>query len=540
MTNTLYYGDNLRIMREKMADESVDLVYLDPPFKSDLDYNLLFRTDGLAPDEAQMTAFKDTWIWDAAAQEAYDDVQGLTNVNLVNVINALHSGFGPVPMLAYIVNMAIRLVALHRILKSTGTLYLHCDPTASHYLKIVLDAVFGPERFFSEIIWRRTNSRSTAGKWPRLHDVILTYTKTGAKTFNSLKAKADIAKTPHTLITVDGVKYQTYELTGPGITKDGDSGKPWRGFDPSEMGRHWGNSLTQREEWDDAGLIHWPKDGGWPRRRDEEQFVPGDRMITVGDVWTDIDRINQSAKERLGYPTQKPVALLERIIAASSNPGDVVFDPFCGCGTTIEAAQKLGRKWIGIDVSPFAIQLIKKIRIGGAFPELKAGVDYEIDGLPTTVEGAALLADQDKKAFEIWAVSVIDGIPNEKKGADGGIDGRIPFKPDGKATKFAVVSVKGGKLKADDIRSLMTVAQREKASSLGFGVMISLHEPTQKMRTDAATAGTVEINGQKYPLIQTLTVEEILHGKRMRIPLTDAGVAYKKAKKVEAKQEVLL
>lgn len=245
--------------------------------------------------------------------------------------------------------------------------------------------------------------------------------------------------------------------------------------------------------------------------------------------------------ERLDYPTQKPVGLLKRIIMASSNQGDLVFDPFCGCGTTIEAAEELKRDWIGIDVSPFAISLIRRQRLR-SFQYLKLGVDYDIKGLPTTLSGARMMWEQDTKAFEIWCVSEVDGIPNDKKGSDKGVDGRIPFKPDGKKTRYAVVSVKGGKLKPDDVRSLVMVAQREKASSLGFGVFISFQKPTSAMRADAVSAGTTEINGNRYPLIQCLTVAEMLGGRRPNLPLVDPGAAYgrKKRKTVTGQQDSML
>jgi DNA modification methylase len=286
------------------------------------------------------------------------------------ILRALRSFLGDSDLMAYLAMMAVRLVEMRRVLKETGSLYLHCDPTASHYLKILLDGIFGANRFLNEIIWRRTNARGTTGRWPRIHDVILHYANGRRFTFNPQKTKADKAKLPHTLITgPDGRKYQTYELTAPGTTKDGDSGKPWRGYDPNEYGRHWGNSQTVRDAWDTEGLIHWPKDGGFPRRRGKEPFDPESRQVTVGDVWTDIDRLNQAAKERLGYPTQKPLALLERIIAASSNPGDFILDPFCGCGTTVHAAQKLGRQWTGIDVTHYAITVVEN-RLRKEFPDL--------------------------------------------------------------------------------------------------------------------------------------------------------------------------
>lgn len=338
MANHLYYGDNLEVLRAHVGDESVDLIYLDPPFNSNANYNVLFRSPAGISSQAQIEAFEDTWHWNDAAENAFHEVMQGQNADVANMLRAMRSFLKENDMMAYLTHMAVRLLELHRVLKPTGSIYLHCDPTASHYLKVVMDAVFGKVHYRSEIIWKRTNARGTPANWPRLHDVILVYWKSDNAIFFAQKAKAEISKTPHTLITVEGVKYQTYELTGAGVTKDGESGRPWRGFDPTSLGRHWGNNHAQMDAWDANGEIHWPRDNGFPRRRDLEAFDPHSREVLVGDVWVDIDRINQSAKERLGYPTQKPVALLERILSASSNPGDLVLDPFCGCGTTVHAA----------------------------------------------------------------------------------------------------------------------------------------------------------------------------------------------------------
>ena len=345
-------------------------------------------------------------------------------------------------------------------------------------------------------------------------------------------------------------------------------GKVWKGFDPTAKGRHWAipgaiweevgvdpTELTQHQKLDllyEKGFITITPGEAWPMY--ERAILPTDGPAAA-DIWAfqpytegtvfgtgagidaDVRWLSTRDTERLGYPTQKPVTLLTRIIEASSKPGDVVLDPFCGCGTTIAAAETLKRQWIGIDISPFAIQLIRRQRLQGHFPNLKEGVDYLISGLPTTLDGAKLMFEQDPKAFEIWAVSLIDGIPNDKKGADKGIDGRIPFKPDGKTAKFAVVSVKGGKLKADDIRSLVAVAKREESSSLGFGVFVTLNAPTAGMKSDAAAAGVTTVNGKVFPFVQILTVEEILKGARPRLPLIDVSIGYKKGAKVDTTEQ---
>ena len=559
MKNTLYYGDNIKIMREHISSASVDLVYLDPLFKSNLDYNILFKAGGLTPDEAQMTAFKDTWAWDDGANEAYDEVQDLSNVHLVNIVNALKEALDTSPMMAYIVMMTIRLNEIYRVLKPSGCMYLHCDPTASHYLKIILDALFGPTNYLNEIIWRRTGSHNNSKRFGPIHDVIHFYRKSPSyKHLPSFR--------PYTRGHVSSYfksedakgKYWTNAIHGKGL-RNGESGKPWKGFDPTSAGRHWAvpsdlvemlgidPDLPQHEKLDamsDIGVIDFPaaSSGSLPTYRQYLNRSPG---LLSQDIWAyqphtrgilhnspeaideDVRWLTaQGDDERLGYPTQKPVGLLKRILLASTKKGDVVLDPFCGCGTTIEAAEEVKRKWIGIDISPFAIQLVRNARI--------IGKNYDVRGLPTTIEGAKLLAQQDtiKKAFEIWCVSTLDGYPNEKKGADKGIDGRIKFRPGGTSgpSKYAVVSVKSGKLKADDIRAFKDVANREKSTSMGFGVFVCMNEPTAKMRAGANNVPLIEVAGIKYHAIQIITVDEMLHGKRPKLPFFDPSATYAKSK----------
>ncbi|MCA1654803.1 MAG: site-specific DNA-methyltransferase [Sphingomonadales bacterium] len=489
--NRLYYGDNLEVLRDEIADASVDLIYLDPPFNSNASYNILFKSPAGGGTDASIEAFGDTWAWGPTASTALIDITQSGNHKLHTLMQAMKTAIGENAMMAYLAMMAVRLVELHRVLKPSGSLYLHCDPTASHYLKLVLDAVFGPENYQAEIIWRRTNSRSTAGKWPRLHDVILHFSRSPSAVFHQQTALGELAKTPHTLITgKDGLKYNTFELTGAGQTKDGESGKPWRGFDPHKMGRHWGYSTSQLEEWAAGDLIHFPSNGGFPRRRADTPFDPTNRMVTVGDVWSDIDRLNQTAKERLGYPTQKPIALLERIIAASSNPGDVVLDPFCGCGTAVDAAQKLGREWIGIDVTHLAIGLIEKrlkegygpnlleknpprVRLGegdrpaqlggggaataptappppSAVPlpqQAGGGLAYEVIGVPKDKDSALRLAEEKPHDFQNWFCLKVGGYPLDggRKGADKGIDGHFYPYENARETSTGVISVKAGR-----------------------------------------------------------------------------------------------
>lgn len=534
--NTLYYGDNLDVLRQHVKGESVDLVYLDPPFNSQQNYNVLFAEHGTRA-AAQIKAFEDTWQWDESAARTYAETveQG---GGVSQVLQAFRTFLGESDMLAYLAMMAPRLLELRRVMKPKASIYLHCDPTASHYLKMLMDAVFAPENFRNEIVWKRHNARSTEGRWARIHDVILLYTKTSNFFFQPTQVKADKAKLPHTLITVGDVKYQTFELTGAGTTKEGESGKPWRRFDPTAMGRHWANAHAQMDEWDAEGLIHWPKPGsagGFPRRRAAEPFVEEDRVVTVGDVWTDIDRINQAAKERLGYPTQKPEALLLRIVQASSKEGDTILDPFCGCGTTIAAAQRLKRRWAGIDITHLAIGLIKH-RLRDAYgPSVEK--TYKVIGEPTTADGARQLAAEDKYQFQWWALGLVGARPvDEKKGADKGIDGRIYFHDESTSgkTKQIVLSVKGGHLKATDVRDLRGVIEREKAA---LGVLISLDEPTSAMRKEAATAGFYKSPWGQHPRLQLRTVAELLAGKGIDQP--PSNVTHKKAPKARGHESQL-
>ncbi len=525
MPNALHYGDNLAVLRESIASEGVDLVYLDPPFNSQASYNLLFKGPSGKGADAQIEAFEDTWHWGEEAERAFAEVLDLPHTQAAELLRALRSFLGENDMMAYLAMMAVRLIELHRVLKQTGSLYLHCDPTASHHLKVVMDAIFGAEQFVAEIVWRRTNARGTTGRWPRLHDIIFQYARSDQFLFRPMKAKAEKSKLPHTLITgEDGLKYQTYELTAPGATKEGESGKPWRGYDPNKYGRHWANSHTQMNEWDEGSLIHWPKDGGFPRRLDDAPFDPEGRMVTIGDVWTDIDRLNQTAKERLGYPTQKPLALLERILLASSNEGDVVLDPFCGCGTTIYAAQKLRRSWIGIDITHLAISLIER-RLKDAFP----GIAFEVHGTPKDLASAQDLARRDKYQFQWWAVSVVDARPygGKKKGADTGIDGILFFRGDKDKTEKALVSVKGGdNVGVNMVRELIAVVEREKAA---IGVLITAGLPTRAMEREASAAGLFESPFEKVPKIQIITLAELFQDKRPRIPRIDTAATFKAA-----------
>lgn len=528
--NRLYYGDNLDVLRRHLDDGSVDLVYLDPPFNSNAAYNVLFAERDGTQAASQMKAFEDTWRWDeCAARACAETIEAGGRVS--EAMRAFRTFLGDSDMMAYLAMMAPRLVELRRVLKPAGSLYLHCDPAASHYLKMLLDAIFGAAFFRGEIVWRRTNARSTPHRWPRIHDVLLFYTRGADFTFRSLKVPGDKERLPHTLITrPDGRKYQTYELTAPGATQEGDSGRPWRGFDPNVYGRHWANSHVTMDGWDRQELIHWPKDGGFPRRRAAEPFDPDIRTVTVSDVWADIDRINQAAKERLGYPTQKPEALLERIITASSNEGDTVLDPFCGCGTTIAAAQKLNRRWIGIDITSLAINLIRN-RLADSFG---SGVQYEVIGEPVSLPDAARLAQEDPYQFQWWALGLVGARPVEqKKGADRGIDGRIYFH-EGAAekTKEIILSVKAGHANVAHVRDLRGVIDREQAE---IGALLCMEDPTPAMRKEAAGAGFYTSPWGRHPRLQILTIEDLLTGKTLSRPPSQTSVTFRRAPKATPK-----
>jgi site-specific DNA-methyltransferase (adenine-specific) len=526
MPNTLYYGDNLDVLRRYVGDATVDLVYLDPPFNSNANYNVLFAAKDGNQSAAQIQAFEDTWRWDEAAARQYDELVAAGG-KVADVVVAFRKFLGTNDMLAYLVMMAPRLVELHRVLKPTGSLYLHCDPTASHYLKVLLDAVFGAVNFRSEVIWRRTNAHNNVrSRWGDETDTLLYYTKTSEFTFNLQYRpySEEYIRSHYSQVDSEGRRYTTRDLRNPG---DRPNLKyTYRGYKPHANG--WAISLEKMQEYDAAGLLHFPesKDGRIRLKRYLDE-MPGTPM---GTSWDDILPLNSQAAERLGYPTQKPLALLERIISASSNPGDVVLDPFCGCGTTIDAAQKLGRRWIGIDVTHLAIGLIKS-RLADSYG---TDVTYEVIGEPTTVQGAEQLADEDKFQFQAWALGLVGArtADSAKKGADRGIDGRLYFQ-DGRplATHEIIFSVKAGGITASHVRDLLGVVNTEGAA---IGALISLKAPTKAMREAAASAGfyTSPLTEERYPRIQLVTVGELLDGKQLQRPwFTGGDVTVKKAPK---------
>lgn len=529
MTNTLYFGDNLHVLRDRIASESVDLVYLDPPFNSNANYNILFKSPDGHDSDAQIEAFEDTWHWNDTAEDAFDEVMRSGNADAFELLRAMRGFLGDNDMMAYLAMMAIRLIELHRVLKPTGSLYLHCDPTASHYLKLLLDGVFGATNYRNEIIWRRTTSHNSANRYGKIADTILFYTKSDDWTWNDIRVPYSDAQMSRYHEDEEGRLYRAENLTAD--RRNSNSGKfEWRGTMPPNT-RGWAYSIDQLEEWWAEGRILTRRDGS-PRMDGLKVYLEGLEGQKLQSVWTDIARIGNTASERLGYPTQKPLALLERIIAASSNPGDVVLDPFCGCGTAVHAAQKLGRQWIGIDVTHLAIGLIEK-RMKDAFP----GIAFDVVGRPEDLDSALDLAARDRHQFELWALSMVDAVPwkGGRKGADGGIDGIIYFKPDGKRTEKAIVEVKGGGIGVKDIGRLAQVMEREKAL---FGVFLTAQPPTRAMERDAAAVGVWEneYTGRKHPRLQIITLAELFHGKQPDIPWVDASVI-KRAKREDTSQQ---
>jgi len=527
--NTLYYGDNLDVLRRYVADESVDLVYLDPPFKSNQDYNVLFAEQDGSRSAAQIKAFEDTWRWDQAAAAAYEEVvEGGGRVS--QAMQAFRTFLGESDMLAYLAMMAPRLVELRRVLKTTGSIYLHCDPTASHYLKMLMDAIFAPQNFRNEIIWKRTSAHNDARRFADVYDCILYYVRSRVATWNPQYAAhgEHYLKTHYGRTDKEGRQYRLDNIIrSASMGPRPNLAYEYKGYKP-QWG--WRVNLEKLKGIDKAGRLTWSATGipYLVRFLDE---MPGAAMPSI---WDNIPPINSQAQERLGYPTQKPEALLERVITASSNKGDVVLDPFCGCGTAVAVAQRLERNWIGIDITHLAITLIRH----RLFTAYGGKAEYDVIGEPVSVPDAEALAAEDKYQFQWWALGLVGARPAEqKKGADKGIDGRLYFhdEAEGGKTKQIILSVKGGGLKAQDVRDLRGVIEREKAE---IGVLISLEEPTKQMRTEAASAGFYESPGwqKKYPHLQLFTVADLLGGKRIDYPpAKQTNVTFKRAPKAKGK-----
>ncbi len=527
-TNTLYYGDNLPILREYIPDESVDLIYLDPPFNSNRSYNVLFKESAGAASEAQIGAFEDTWNWGPGPIAAYDEIASHGTDDVAKLLTAMLSALGHNPVTAYLSMMAIRLVELRRVLKPTGSIYLHCDPTVSHYLKVLMDGIFDARNFRNEVTWQRTNVHNDAKRWGTVADTLLYYGKTGNVTWNSPRVAHSDAHL--------AAKYRYDDKDGRGLYQLDNMTSPnprpnmiyeWKGHASPPYG--WRYSLETMTRLDVEGRIWYPATTSKrPRLKRYLQEMSGSAM---NSIWTDIAPINSQAKERLGYATQKPLALLERIITASSKPGDIVLDPFCGCGTAVHAAQKLGRKWIGIDITHLAISLIRR-RMHDAFPRIK----IHVVGEPVDLPGAQELAAKDPYQFQWWVLDRIDAqsVTDKKKGMDRGIDGVIAFMERGDR-KRVIVSVKAGSIGPQHVRDLKGVLEREKEP---IGVLLSLKQPTREMKTEAAAAGTwrSEQWQKNYPRIQLISASDLFNGKGVQVPAYVSPFA-KAAREVQDESE---
>ncbi len=548
-TNTLYYGDNLEILRKYISDNSVDLIYLDPPFNSKATYNLLYKEHSGELSHAQITAFEDTWQWGIESEASLKEIalSSIAPQPAKELMSVLPNFVGQkTPMRAYLTMMAIRLVELKRVLKDTGSIYLHCDPTASHYLKILMDTIFGGANFRNEIVWKRTSAHSGSKRWAPVHDTILFYTKTSNFMWNATFSDYGEEYLDSFYRFKDDIgRYQLGDLTGAG-TRLGDSGRPWHGINPTNIGRHWAVpnrilkerlgdnilSATVQEKLDaldKEGLVYWPSKGSMPRLK---RYHRQDGGVSILDVISDINPTGAHAKERLGYPTQKPEALLERIIRASSNEGDIVLDPFCGCGTALVTAQMLNRKWIGIDITHLAISTMKW-RLERMF-NLKPEKDYKVIGEPKDTESAKALSQQSKYQFQWWAVSLIGGQPygDKKKGADSGIDGYLYFMDEKDKVKKAIISVKGGNVGVSQVRDLIGVVKREKAQ---MGIFLTLEPPTRPMEQEAVLEGFYDSPlGKKYQKIQIFSIDQLMNGHKPEIPPWVSPIATpQKAKKKE-------
>jgi adenine specific DNA methylase Mod len=521
--NQLFFGDNLGVLRESIKDESVDLIYLDPPFNSSANYNVLFSSPKGHQSGAQIEAFEDTWHWGEEAEKEYAEILSQPNTQLADVVRSFRQFLGENDMMAYLVMMANRLLELHRVLKETGSLYLHCDPTASHYLKLVLDGIFGADQFRNEIVWKRTTAHNDPVRYGRISDRILYYTKTDKRTFNVMHGDYSAEQLSRYKYEDEKGKFKAENLTAPHFSETRTI--DWRGVHPGSN-RQWRFSTEELDRLYEEGRILLQRNG-LPRKDGLKEYLHEALGAPLQDIWMDI-QMAPTTGERLGYPTQKPLALLDRIIASSSNVGDVVLDPFCGCGTAVHSSQKLNRNWIGIDITHLAISLIEK-RLRDAFPK----IEFEVHGTPKDYEGAKNLAERDKYQFQWWACSLVNAQPygGKKKGADGGVDGIIFFQDEiGTPSRKIIVSVKGGEnVGVTMVEDLIATIQRQKAE---IGLFVTLNAPTKPMIAEAAAAGFYKSPaGGVFPKIQILEIEKLIeHHDEARYPHLDAGsLTFKKA-----------
>ena len=467
--NKLYYGDCLTVMQE-MKSNSVDLIYLDPPFNSNRQYNSIYKDETGRPLPDQIDAFCDMWELDTETERAYRTMpvlmreQGIDDATVEFWrlwMNALRNT--QPRLLAYLTYMVQRLLQMRIILKDTGSVYLHCDQTASHYIKVMMDAIFGHQNFRNEVIWAYRTGGPSKRSFAKKHDTILFYSKTNNYVFNTQKEQS-YTKSKNRRPGIGGGKARFYE--------------------------------------DERGVFNW---------------------VNMRDVWN-ISYIGSTSKERMGYAAQKPLALLERIIQASTNEGDLVLDPFAGCATTLEAAHRLERRWIGVDIAIHAVKRVARQRLVDRLGLLE-DKDFVIDGVPRNVEGARDLWERDKYHLQKWAVEQSDGFVTAKRTADGGIDGRIYFEMPGPYAgdshlESMVLEVKGGKsVNIGMVRALRGVLEQDNALMAGLIVLEDL-SPRQRGSFERvmAEAGDLEVHGIPYPRMQLLTVRELQDDRRFKTP----------------------
>ena len=524
--NQLYFGNNLEVLRRHIPVASVDLIYLDPPFNSNATYNMLFKEPSGDQSAAQIAAFDDTWKWGPQAEEAFDEAVMAGPPDLAELLKALRQVLRRSNMLAYLSMMAVRLIELHRVLKPTGSLFLHCDPTASHYIKLILDNIFSPKNFRNEIIWERSQPKGHATtRFSRAHDTIFYYSKSEKSVFNPQFTDHDPGYLEKFYCHVDpetGRRYRLGDLTNPNkdrpnLTYEFPPGsgtvRVWR-WTKERMMKAW-----------EAGLVVISGEGGVARGK---RYLDEMQGTLVKDIWGDIEHLHGSHGEHMGYQTQKPEALLARIIRAASHEGDVVLDPFCGCGTAVAVAERLQRRWIGIDVTYLAIDLIRK-RLEDSFGKERA--EYEEIGIPRDVPSAGRLFKLDPFQFECWALSMVGArSARDKRGADRGIDGVMNLRDEYSGEyKKIILQVKGGQVSVSQVRDLKGVLEREKGE---IGVFLTLRKPTRQMQKEADEAEPFIDQGfpeKRFPRLQILTIEEIFAGKKINFPTWWSQDTFKKS-----------
>jgi DNA modification methylase len=547
-SNQLYYGDNIDVLRKYIKEDTIDLCYIDPPFNSKRNYNQIYNNIG-KEDRAQAQAFIDTWTWDTEAQRSFDQIiendNGRFTKQCIHIISGLEKVLSKGDLLAYLVSLTLRITEIYRVLKPTGSFYLHCDSTASHYIKLICDAIFCSRTgiYQSEIVWRRTtahgNAKQGARKFEVNFDTIFFYTKSTQYDFTPLYEpfKPDQVDQQYSKVDENGRRYRL--VTPTAARGGGDTSYEFHGVKPPK-GRFWAYSKENMNKFYDDGKLYFSSTG--------QPYIiyylderPG---VGVMSFWDDIKPMSPTSKERLGYPTQKPEALLERIIKASSKEGGIVLDAYCGCGTTVAVAQRLHRNWIGIDITYQSISLIIK-RLSDVFGE-KILDGINLNGIPKDFEAAVALAnkknDKTRKEFEKWVVLTYSknrAAINEKKAGDGGIDGTafiLDLDDSGTQTTLEVIfSVKSDKkLSPDVVRDLNGTVERQKAA---FGILITLYSRDNLIK-ESKKYGHYHnrLFDTEYARIPVISVADILNGKCLNLP-SSIAVLRKASKKPAEKNQ---